>query len=101
MSLPIVDTSTLFIFCRTSWGADKYFCGSFSSELSEHFSPEQSKIMLEPIFYNDSPAILFAGEAYHHKWMSTLHGAYDTGRQQANVISQYLSRSVTESQHHD
>ena len=51
--------------------------------------------MLEPIFYNDSPAILFAGEAYHHKWMSTLHGAYDTGRQQANVIAQYLSRFAT------
>ncbi|XP_067949636.1 uncharacterized protein [Watersipora subatra] len=76
---------------RSNWGEDKYFLGSYSSELYKHYSPQQSVIMLEPIYNRESkPILLFAGEAFHRKWMSTLHGAYDTGLQQANAILGYI-----------
>lgn len=39
---------------------------------------------------SDCPIVLFAGEAYHPKYFSTAHGAFQTGIEQANKILEYL-----------
>ena len=81
---------SMVTYCRSSWAEDKHFLGSYSSNMTPDYSPKLSDIMLQPIYCNDSPVILFAGEAYHKKWMSTLQGAYDTGVQQANQILKHV-----------
>lgn len=45
--------------------------------------------MLEPLYHKDKPVMLFAGEAYHPSFMTTMHAAYVTGVKQAKIIADY------------
>lgn len=48
--------------------------------------------MMTPLCNSSSaPSLLFAGEAYHTSLMSSMPGAYQTGKQQAQVIIDHLT----------
>lgn len=44
-----------------------------------------------PVYVDNEPKILFAGEAVHDVHFSTTHGAYESGQNQANILVNYLS----------
>ncbi|KAJ8972006.1 hypothetical protein NQ317_017255 [Molorchus minor] len=73
---------------RTKWNSNPYVKGSYC-----HITPEcdhsDSAIhkLAEPIYINDVPKIIFAGEAVHPSHYSTTHGAYESGQQQAAFAS--------------
>lgn len=60
--------------------------GSYMS-VTKDYSERFGTNMLTPLYNNaGKPSLLFAGEAYHHSLMSSLPGASETGKQQAEVI---------------
>lgn len=44
----------------------------------------------KPVFINNEPKVLLAGEAIHDAHFSTTHGAYESGQKQAEVLLNYL-----------
>lgn len=84
------------VLCRTNWAADKFFLGSYST-ITASYNTKHIDWMMTPVSNSQKPKLLFAGEAYHREFMSSLHGAYETGRQQAMKIVQY-EESVQEKQ---
>ncbi|XP_076240610.1 uncharacterized protein LOC143183085 [Calliopsis andreniformis] len=73
---------------RSSWYTDEYFrgCYSFRSKTTEKMNVE-SKDLADPITATDGkPIILFAGEATHDHYFSTVHGAIETGFREADRI---------------
>ena len=44
----------------------------------------------------ERPVLLFAGEACHVKYIGTMHGAYLTGQQQAQLLLQHLQHQQPE-----
>lgn len=82
--------SCYHVVFRTNWASNPYTRGSYSC-LSLEFDPKFFSVMLEPLYHEDKPIVLFAGEAYHPTFYSAMHGAYATGLQQAEVISKYIN----------
>ncbi|KAK9309747.1 hypothetical protein QLX08_000736 [Tetragonisca angustula] len=73
---------------RSSWYTDEFFRGSYSfkSITTEKLNAE-TKDLAEPIITADGkPIILFAGEATHEHYYSTVHGAVETGFREADRI---------------
>lgn len=73
---------------RSSWYTDEYFRGSytFKSITTEKLNVE-TKDLIDPIVTaNGKPIILFAGEATHEHYYSTVHGAVETGFREADRI---------------
>lgn len=73
---------------RSSWYTDEYFRGSytFKSITTEKLNVE-TKDLIDPIITaNGKPIILFAGEATHEHYYSTVHGAVETGFREADRI---------------
>ena len=74
------------IFCRSNWCQNKLFRGSWTT-FQRGFSLQSGATMLTPLYSKDGkPALMFAGEAYHHRLASSMPAAYETGKQQAQVI---------------
>lgn len=80
---------------RSSWYTDEYFRGSytFKSITTEKLNVK-TKDLAEPIILADGkPIILFAGEATHEHYYSTVHGAVETGFREADrIIDFYRTR---------
>ena len=86
--------------CRTQWSANPYSRGSYSyvareargSDIDVLASPLPCK---EAVVNDGSPPlqVLFAGEATHRHFYSTVHGAYISGIREANRISSLLPKS--------
>jgi len=77
------------LFLRSRWLEDKYTLGSYTST-GTGYDPKYGVEMLQPLCSRDGvPRLLFAGEAYHPTYMSTMHGAYSTGVKQAKCIISY------------
>ncbi|RLU21371.1 hypothetical protein DMN91_005744 [Ooceraea biroi] len=72
---------------RSNWYTDEHFRGSYSflSTVSEQMDVKP-KDLAEPIVNRDKPVILFAGEATHDHYYSTVHGAVETGFREADRI---------------
>lgn len=73
---------------RSKWHTNEYFRGSYSfqSMISEQMDVKP-KDLAEPIMMDgNKPVILFAGEATHDHYYSTVHGAVETGFREANRL---------------
>lgn len=78
-------------FIITSWHSNPFFRGSYS-----HRSMETEKLrtgatdLAQPILTKEGkPVLLFAGEATHEHYYSTVHGAVETGWREADRLYQY------------
>ncbi|XP_049952496.1 uncharacterized protein LOC126468312 isoform X1 [Schistocerca serialis cubense] len=88
---------------RTRWHNNKYICGGYSNTTSACDKSSSGPALLsEPVYttaencHNSNvkhPALLFAGEATHECYFSTTHGAFETGKCQAEFLLEYHSKS--------
>ncbi|XP_077274574.1 uncharacterized protein LOC143904120 isoform X2 [Temnothorax americanus] len=72
---------------RSKWYTDEHFRGSYSfqSMVSEQMDVKP-RDLAEPIMSGNKPIILFAGEATHDHYYSTVHGAVETGFREADRL---------------
>ncbi|XP_018406624.1 PREDICTED: spermine oxidase-like [Cyphomyrmex costatus] len=65
---------------RSKWYTNEHFRGSYSfqSMVSERMGVKP-RDLADPIMIGNKPVILFAGEATHDHYYSTVHGAIETG----------------------
>ncbi|XP_011063075.1 PREDICTED: spermine oxidase-like isoform X1 [Acromyrmex echinatior] len=72
---------------RSKWYTNEHFRGSYSfhSMLSEQMNVT-SRDLAEPIMTGNKPVILFAGEATHDHYYSTVHGGVETGFREADRL---------------
>ena len=68
----------------TSWGADPHTLGAYSCALAGKAG--QRAVLGEPV----QEKIFLAGEAVHPKWFSTVHGAWESGRETAEKVAAKL-----------
>ncbi|XP_015175694.1 PREDICTED: uncharacterized protein LOC107066013 [Polistes dominula] len=82
---------------RTTWSSNKYIRGSYSSitPICDETNGTPS-VLARPIGgkitgkgFKVRPIMLFAGEATHERYYSTTHGAYETGKRQAELFLKY------------
>ncbi|XP_035737162.1 uncharacterized protein LOC118448242 isoform X1 [Vespa mandarinia] len=76
---------------RSNWYTNSNFrgCYTFQSMMSEKLNV-RPKDLAEPIMSSDNkPLILFAGEATHDHYYSTVHGAVESGFREADRLLQY------------
>lgn len=71
----------------TRWGFDKFTLGSYSN-LKVGSSGKNIANLSQPIFNSaNKPVLLFAGEATHPIYFSTTHGAFLSGKNAANYLT--------------
>ncbi|XP_053202764.1 peroxisomal N(1)-acetyl-spermine/spermidine oxidase-like [Panonychus citri] len=84
----------------TQWKRDPFSQGSYSYIASES-SVHDIENFAQPIYSNpgqEKPDLLFAGEACHPSFFSTVHGAFLTGRKAAlYLIDSEVNNSTSES----
>lgn len=77
----------IIIFFRSKWRNNPYFNGCYSYRCLE---AERRNITWEdlasPVVNSSKPVLLFAGEATHPIYYSTVHGAIETGYREADRI---------------
>ncbi|GIX84722.1 spermine oxidase [Caerostris extrusa] len=76
---------------RSSWMSDPFSCGSYSYLSVDCEEENIGPFDLSVPEYSSSlcskhPVLLFAGEATHDHYFSTVHGAYETGLREAERI---------------
>ncbi|XP_014477867.1 PREDICTED: uncharacterized protein LOC106746142 isoform X2 [Dinoponera quadriceps] len=79
---------------RSKWFTDEHFQGSYTFQgmNTEDLNVKPSDLA-EPIVMNGKPVILFAGEATHDHYYSTVHGAVETGFREANRLLDFNQRT--------
>ncbi|KAG8320386.1 hypothetical protein J6590_070153 [Homalodisca vitripennis] len=79
---------------RTDWASDPNTLGAFSyrTVASDSQNLSNSDLALPVRDENDKPVILFAGEATHNHYYSTVHGALETGRREALRLIDYMKK---------
>ena len=76
----------------TDWNSNPYTLGSFSHQtVNSVISKVGPKNLQEPI---EQDRILFAGEATHEKFFSTVHGAIESGLREAQRIICAVNRPL-------
>ncbi|XP_018347124.1 PREDICTED: peroxisomal N(1)-acetyl-spermine/spermidine oxidase-like [Trachymyrmex septentrionalis] len=72
---------------RSKWYTNEHFRGSYSfqSMVSEQMNVTP-RDLAEPIMTGNKPVILFAGEATHDHYYSTVHGGVETGFREADRL---------------
>lgn len=78
---------------RTQWSLNPYILGGYSYVGLDGCANKHINDLAEPIFLNQIPKILFAGEATHLRFYSTVHGAYDSGKREAERLISVLQKS--------
>ncbi|XP_063614600.1 spermine oxidase-like [Penaeus indicus] len=80
---------------RSTWGQNPWVKGSYSfrSIKSEAMNVWAADLASPLMNAKDVPVVCFAGEATHDYFYSTVHGAVETGRREAERLIQYFSRS--------
>lgn len=73
---------------KTTWGTNKHFLGSYSSRsLTTERLNTSAKDLGKPVENSlGKPVLLFAGEATHEHYYSTVHGAVASGWREADRI---------------
>ncbi|XP_015600936.1 peroxisomal N(1)-acetyl-spermine/spermidine oxidase-like [Cephus cinctus] len=76
---------------RTQWYNNKHFRGTYSyRSLESERENVWADQLAEPLMKNDTPIVIFAGEATNAHRYSTVHGAVESGWREANrLISLY------------
>lgn len=72
----------------TNWKSDVYSRGSYTF-LTPTSSVEDIERLIQPIYSdpgNEKPTLLFAGEACHTSFFSTVHGAYLSGKKASSFL---------------
>ncbi|CAG2170027.1 unnamed protein product [Oppiella nova] len=72
----------------TRWGSDPFTLGSYSY-IPSNSSVRDIELLSQPIYADpahDKPVMVFAGEATHPSFYSTVHGAFLSGRKAANYL---------------
>ncbi|CAF0786094.1 unnamed protein product [Didymodactylos carnosus] len=75
---------------RTQWFSNPCSRGSYSYVPVGATSRQHIKDLSRPLSVNNVPKLLFAGEATHTNYYSTVHGAYITGQQQAENLIKFI-----------
>ncbi|XP_060071835.1 spermine oxidase-like [Ylistrum balloti] len=76
---------------RSSWCCDPLTLGSYSY-INMESTPADITTLSEPLYNDDEkPIVLFAGEATHSRWYSTTHGAFDSGKREAERLVEYIT----------
>ncbi|XP_071494588.1 peroxisomal N(1)-acetyl-spermine/spermidine oxidase-like [Diadema antillarum] len=84
------------------WHGNRYQRGSYSAFLPMTATGSEYEIMNSPVFCGKTggghkvPTILFAGEAYHEGFKSTVHGAMTSGLDRAMDLIHYWSQEDSE-----
>jgi monoamine oxidase len=77
-----------FVVARSSWGSDPYARGSYSFRTVDCDRKSLGHVDLSvPVPSEEDPRLLFAGEATHASFYSTVHGAIGSGRREADRIT--------------
>lgn len=75
---------------RSSWLSNPRFLGTFSYETVKGYATgenrNQDKLAKPLLNIDDIPTVLFAGEATHPHYFSTVHGAIETGYREADRL---------------
>ncbi|XP_044264442.1 peroxisomal N(1)-acetyl-spermine/spermidine oxidase-like [Tribolium madens] len=73
---------------RSDWHNNPNFRGTYSYEKNGYFEEEvhYQDHLAEPLTHGTTPVVLFAGEATHPTHYSTVHGAIESGRREADRI---------------
>ncbi|XP_034936722.1 uncharacterized protein [Chelonus insularis] len=76
---------------KSKWYSDKHFrgCYSFRSIESDQMNVYAHHLADPIVGKKGKPIILFAGEATHNHYYSTVHGAVETGFREANRLINY------------
>ncbi|XP_063220683.1 spermine oxidase-like [Bacillus rossius redtenbacheri] len=74
---------------RSTWGTNKHFRGSYSYRGVDSVATGATPALLaHPLVDSQGkPAVLFAGEATHEHYFSTVHGAVETGFREAERLA--------------
>lgn len=88
------QTITVVELIKSRWLDNKFIRGSYSYPLAG--SAENAvDVLSSPVRRDDGfPILCFAGEATHTSFYSTMHGAIDSGRREADRLLWFLRRSV-------
>lgn len=83
------------VYC-SRWNSNKHVAGAYSytSKETDHIR-NWEKILAQPIVTEsngNTNVLAFAGEAAHEQYFSTIHGAFLSGIQQAELILQFFRR---------
>jgi len=84
---------------RTNWNSNPYVLGSYSYINGHSNSTDNIKYLSEPIYIKSVPRILFAGEATHADYYTTVHGAYLSGQREAARLLRQFNVSEKEPMH--
>ncbi|XP_008549418.1 spermine oxidase isoform X1 [Microplitis demolitor] len=76
---------------RSQWTTDEHVmgCYSYRSLKSEQLNATASKLAEPIVGKNGNPIIMFAGEATHEHYFSTVHGAIESGEREAKRLINY------------
>ncbi|XP_030754642.1 spermine oxidase-like isoform X4 [Sitophilus oryzae] len=78
---------------RSTWGTNAHFKGTYSYVNAESTdSDEVRRQIIEPLNCDGKDVVLFAGEATHRKYFSTVHGAVDSGYREADRLIQFYKK---------
>lgn len=81
-------------FYCSRWNTNKFVGGaySFTSKNTDHIE-DWEKVLSQPIISGEN-LVLFAGEAAHEQYFSTIHGAFLSGIQQAKTILKFSKNFI-------
>lgn len=74
---------------RSKWSNNPHFCGTWSyvsTDMERRGATHEA--LAEPLSVGNNDVVLFAGEATHSKYFSTVHGAIETGYREAQRLIQ-------------
>lgn len=78
---------------RSAWKTNELTRGSYSF-LSQMSSPEDIACLGEPLYVEEAPVVLFAGEATHPHFFSTTHGARESGIREAERLENFYQKQL-------
>ena len=70
---------------RSKWCTNPYFLGSYSY-ISMNSTPRDIELLAQPVYSDEVPRLLFAGEATSSNAYSTMHGARNSGLREAQRL---------------
>ena len=76
----------------TKWITNNHFCGTYSYHAKESSSSRELAKPIEDI--EQIPRILFAGEATHDYFFSTVHGAIESGYREAERLNKIYNEGI-------
>jgi spermine oxidase len=82
--LPNIKTGNIVDVKTSKWKTNKNFKGTYSYHSTNETSPKQ---LANPLYDNKGKLkLLFAGEATHDHFFSTVHGAIESGYREAERL---------------